>query len=467
MSNVPGNAFRLDNRNQLLYIIGIFFLLYATAIVFRPLLPVDETRYLGIAWEMNLRHDWLAPLTMNFEPYFQKPPLLFWLINASWLVFGVSRWAATIPVVLSSIACLYLTAALAGKLVPELRRRVPLVMIGSVPFLIYCTLILFDLTLTVFVLATLLCMVSHAKERRWFYPVLMGLFLGLGALTKGPVVYLDVIFPMLAGPLWIDGDRNWKNWYGGCLIAILLSAIPILIWLVPVLGASSESFAVSLLWDQTAGRMTGSGDNAHARPFYFYLPLLPVLFLPWAFLPGFWKGLRPFRNAIRNHGGLLFLILWTVPTFITFSLISGKQPHYLVPILPGVIILTAFVLREVPTRDMWQTAAITVALAVVAQIAGSTYLSRRYDLQPIAGYVGAHPGIGLAYIGDYQGEITFLGRLTGSIDSLRMDELKGWFSTHPGGLAIIRFRDRGSNPFDLKLLVSTPYHGNVLGVFSE
>ncbi|VAW74626.1 Polymyxin resistance protein ArnT, undecaprenyl phosphate-alpha-L-Ara4N transferase; Melittin resistance protein PqaB, partial [hydrothermal vent metagenome] len=43
----------------------------------RPLLPVDETRYLSVAWEMWSRGDFLVPY-LNGEAYSHKPPLLFW-----------------------------------------------------------------------------------------------------------------------------------------------------------------------------------------------------------------------------------------------------------------------------------------------------------------------------------------------------------------------------------------------------
>jgi 4-amino-4-deoxy-L-arabinose transferase-like glycosyltransferase len=62
-------------------------------ILARPVLPIDETRYIGVAWEMRLSGDWIVP-QMNGEIYTHKPPLLFWLINLFWAVFGVSETAA-------------------------------------------------------------------------------------------------------------------------------------------------------------------------------------------------------------------------------------------------------------------------------------------------------------------------------------------------------------------------------------
>ncbi|HSH29228.1 MAG TPA: hypothetical protein VK971_04905, partial [Thiohalobacter sp.] len=65
--------------------------LMAVVLWLRPLLPVDETRYVAVAWEMWLRGDFLVP-HLNGQAYHHKPPLLFWLIQAGWTLFGVSDW---------------------------------------------------------------------------------------------------------------------------------------------------------------------------------------------------------------------------------------------------------------------------------------------------------------------------------------------------------------------------------------
>ncbi len=85
-----------------LWAFAAIVILYLAAVLFRPLLPIDETRYMTVAWEMRLHEGWLSPLTLNFEPYHHKPPLLFWLINVFWSFFGVSRWAGLIPIVIAT-----------------------------------------------------------------------------------------------------------------------------------------------------------------------------------------------------------------------------------------------------------------------------------------------------------------------------------------------------------------------------
>ena len=63
----------------------LWLLLVAVALTTRPLLPVDETRYLAVAWEMHFGGDSLVP-HLNGATYSHKPPLLFWLINLGWAV---------------------------------------------------------------------------------------------------------------------------------------------------------------------------------------------------------------------------------------------------------------------------------------------------------------------------------------------------------------------------------------------
>ena len=67
--------------------------LTGVAFVARPMTPIDETRYISVAWEMWLRGDWLVPYK-NGEPYSHKPPLMMWLFQIGWAIFGVSEWWA-------------------------------------------------------------------------------------------------------------------------------------------------------------------------------------------------------------------------------------------------------------------------------------------------------------------------------------------------------------------------------------
>jgi hypothetical protein len=78
------------------------------ALANRSVLPIDETRYLAVAWEIWSRGNFVLP-TLNGEAYSHKPPLLYWIIHAGWAAFGVNEWWPH----LVALACL--SAALVMK----------------------------------------------------------------------------------------------------------------------------------------------------------------------------------------------------------------------------------------------------------------------------------------------------------------------------------------------------------------
>ncbi|WP_438438727.1 ArnT family glycosyltransferase [Hydrogenophilus thermoluteolus] len=85
------------------------------ALFVRHPFPIDETRYLAVAWEMHWRDVWLMPL-LEGEPYVQKPPLLFWLIRLGWLVFDVNAWWPRLLIVFFALGVLWAVAALMRRL---------------------------------------------------------------------------------------------------------------------------------------------------------------------------------------------------------------------------------------------------------------------------------------------------------------------------------------------------------------
>ena len=120
------------------------------ALAMRPLLPIDETRYAAVAWEMWLGGDSLVP-RLNGETYSHKPPVLFWLITAGWWVFGVSELWLRLVAPLSGLASLFATYALARLLWPadaKAARLAPIVVLGSLLFAVTMTVAMFDTLVT-------------------------------------------------------------------------------------------------------------------------------------------------------------------------------------------------------------------------------------------------------------------------------------------------------------------------------
>jgi 4-amino-4-deoxy-L-arabinose transferase-like glycosyltransferase len=442
-------------------------------ILFRPPFPVDETRYLTVAWEMYLKKEWFL-LSYNFEPYHHKPPMLFWLINIFWSIFGVSRWAAAIPVMIASAAVIFLTGRLAAILFPgddNIKIRARLMLIGSLPFLIYGSLMMFDIMICAFALAAILCLFKFAQTRNWMAFIGYGVFMGLGVLTKGPVLLMYAFLPALFAPLWVPKSWGvkWVMWYSALLGALIIAFLVTVKWLIPLAQDAGDDFFHWLLWKQTADRITGNGfDNIHPRPFWFYLKVLPLFMAPWLFFPSLWRNIFKNRGEFKLNMGLRFLAVWLGAAFLIFSLlISGKQPHYLAPLIPGLFILMAYFTRNVSIKAVKRTVLGMVAFFVVAHAAAMNTIIPRYDYREIGAFIQANHDRDWAFVRNYNGEVGFLGRMEKSLYSTDIHGAKEWFKTHPDGYAVIRYK-KPEHVADLVALVPPrPFRGaGYVGVFT-
>jgi len=140
-------------------------LLTAVALA-RPLLPVDETRYAGVAWEMWVRGDFLVPFR-NGEAYHHKPPLLFWLIHAGWALVGVNDWWPRLISPLFAGGTLLLGVRLARRLWPQqpaVAAITPYVLLASLLFAYFATALMFDAMLAFFVALGLLGLVEQPVD---------------------------------------------------------------------------------------------------------------------------------------------------------------------------------------------------------------------------------------------------------------------------------------------------------------
>ena len=112
-----------STKTDIVLIALIWSALLAAAILLRPLLPIDETRYITVAWEMWQSGDYWVP-TLNGELYSHKPPLYFWFMNLGWAIFGVSETWARLVAPLFGLGTLWLTAKLARELWPDVSAEI-------------------------------------------------------------------------------------------------------------------------------------------------------------------------------------------------------------------------------------------------------------------------------------------------------------------------------------------------------
>jgi 4-amino-4-deoxy-L-arabinose transferase-like glycosyltransferase len=338
LKSIDSKIFKSNNLNIFLLWLGLVIITYFSRYYF----PLDETRYVTVAWNMWLRHDFLVPY-LNGEAYSHKPPLLFWLINVGWAIFGINDWWPRLVPSFFALAAVFLTQLIARRLWPQHGKVAylsPVILLGSALWTVFTTAIMFDIILAFFtllgVLGLLIAWQDSKKIRGW---LIFALAIAGGLLIKGHAILLQLIPLAILAPWWMTHSRpNWRHWYIGLLCAVLLGVAILLAWAIPAGIAGGAKYQHDIFWGQTADRMVKS--FAHRHPIWWYLQMLPIMIFPWLFGLPLWRATLRVPSLL-NEAGVRLCLAWLLPVFVAFSFISGKQLHYLLPIFPAFALLTA------------------------------------------------------------------------------------------------------------------------------
>lgn len=311
------------------------------------LMDPDEGRYAEIAREMLVLKDWLVP-HLNFFPYLEKPPLVYWLTAASFKVLGSGELAARLPSAVSALGGLFLAYGL-GRVLwgPVAAFFGATVLVSAAGYVALGRIITLDMTFSFLVnLGIGLGYLALRQERprlwAWAYGVL-----ALAVLTKGPVALI------LAGLVWglwvliyspppqpspLKGEGAGGKGFAKLRLLFqpwswLLLTILVLPWFVYLQWRIPEYFRFFVL-EQNFGRFLTPA--IHPEPLYYFVPVLLGLLLPWTFLlPWAWRVQRPDRDPDRA-----FLLIWAGVVLVFFSLSRGKLAPYILPaLLPLALLL--------------------------------------------------------------------------------------------------------------------------------
>ena len=207
-------------RMSLVVVLLAAALIYLPALFSPPFLLDDvDAVQAQIARNMLTSGDWVTA-RIDGVAYFEKSPLIYWLMGVSYRIFGVHDWAARIPIALSSIALAWLTFAFGAR---AFGRRAGyfagLAMGTCIGLWLFTRILIPDCTLTVFTTLAIWAFlrVFDARETRprlWAYVFAASLAMGL--LLKSLVA---VVFPVAGALLYLAFHRPLfrRRRGGGCI----------------------------------------------------------------------------------------------------------------------------------------------------------------------------------------------------------------------------------------------------------
>jgi 4-amino-4-deoxy-L-arabinose transferase-like glycosyltransferase len=314
-----------DRIKQLLIALG-------AALLFIPFLGQvhlfdwDEVNFAECAREMLVTKNYLR-VQIDFQPFWEKPPLFIWMQALCMNIFGINEFAARLPNALMGITTLC-TIFYIGKRVVSERMAWWWVLLYAGSWLpaFYFKSAIIDPTFNFFIfLSFFQVYLLRNGEKKLLHALLAGIFLGLAVLTKGPVAILVAMLSLFVYLIMNKGFWGFKWWQfliviGACLFTTFL-------WFGIDIVKNGWSFTREFITYQI--RLFRTEDAGHGGPFYYhFLVLLIGCFPAAAFL--FQAGKKSSSSNLRKEetdfSRWMWIMFWVV--LILFSIVKTKIVHY-------------------------------------------------------------------------------------------------------------------------------------------
>jgi 4-amino-4-deoxy-L-arabinose transferase-like glycosyltransferase len=361
----------------------------------------EEGRRILPAIAMLENGNYIVP-QVGSEAYFRKPPLINWLIAASFKFFGVrNEWTARIPSVLCvlAVAIAFVTVARAslGRVGSTIAALVWLTNLGTIE---KGRLIEIEALYMSLCGLALIFWLSWWEQKRspWLMWLIPSIFLGLGWLAKGPT-HVFFFYAVVLAVLW--QSKQWRlllhpAHFAGLIIMLGIFAS----WAIPFIQMTEAGRVMQKWSNQFVGRV--SGEIFHFGVWILTIPRALAYFLPWLLLLLLVR-IPNFRDERQQR--IARALIWAVAVPLTvINLIPGAAPRYSLPILtPFSWLLGMSCAADAFARPRWldsferpwwpRVAAIFVGLAVVAGLIGypvaAPFFKHRQKVKNVAEKINA------------------------------------------------------------------------------
>jgi 4-amino-4-deoxy-L-arabinose transferase-like glycosyltransferase len=343
------------------FYLGVLFLfwlvVYGSALLQPPLLDDADSVHAEAAREILVRHDWVT-LHVNGIRYLEKAPLLYWMIAASFRIFGVHDWSARLPLALGVLALLCAVYFLGRRVFSEAAGFYAALACGfSFGTYIFTRFLIPDVLVGLWLILTLdffLRTLDGARPSRlscWG----LAFACALNVLTKG---LIGLIFPLAAIGLYLLLTQNLRHILkmrlasSTCIFLLIAAPWHVLAGLRnPTQGNVRGFFWFYLVNEHFLRYLNRRVPRDYGTvPLVLFWGLILVWLFPWSsFLPQALGrvSLRQIREAARMAAERARLILFLGAFFVVlFFSFSTRQEYYVLPSLPALSLLIGAWLAE-------------------------------------------------------------------------------------------------------------------------
>lgn len=352
----PGRESSSPSRKER-RLLALWALLVFAAIAFqlgsRALFEPDEGRNAEVMREMSVSGDYFVP-RLNSLLFLDKPFLYFASGGLAITALGATELAARLPGALCTLALACGLGALARRWWGGRAGALAGIAAAAAPLpILYAQIVIFDAMLTLWICAAIAALYL-AVEREpasadgrpadfRFWSPLAWAAMGLGVLTKGPVALLVPLAAVLPWALW---RRRARRLFERGAPLVLVAMIVPWVWIV---SRADPYFLHYALVTETWSRLT-SNELKRDAPVWFYLPVALLGALPWSVAPlAAWRRVADAWRA--REARFRFLVLWFVVPYVLFSLMHSKRVHYILPLVPALVLLSIGLWVQTPREE--------------------------------------------------------------------------------------------------------------------
>ena len=340
----------------------------------------DEARHAEVGREMLEAATWEERVTPRLDgaPYRNKPAPFYWLLAASYALFGIGEFGARIVSVVAGVATVAAVALWgARRWGPRTGVLAGVVLLTAPQFALLGRFSTADMTVTLWTTLGVLAVDRFARHAGTSL-VPAAIAGGLGLLAKGAAAPVLIALVGLAS---LATQRRLAL-LGPRVVAIAALAFVAIVgpWHVAV-AVLDPAYLRRLYLDQHWARAVDSLPRLHTRPALFYVPVLLGGFFPWsALLPA---TVRATLRAGRRDQATVFCALWAAIVLFVFSLAEGKSAAYILPAFPPLALLSARLVGLVLSgaadaaeitlarAGLWAAVAVCAIVPVAALVAGT------------------------------------------------------------------------------------------------
>ena len=308
---------------ELLIIVG-GLILFVPFLGATHLFDWDEVNFAEASREMLATHNYSIP-QIEFQPFWEKPPLFFWLQVVSMKLFGVNEFASRFPNAVCGILTLLVFFRIGKKQWNETFGWIwVLVYAGSLLPQFYFKSGIIDPWFNLFIFLSIyqLSLYTWQGQRLARHGILSGLFAGLAVMTKGPVALLVIGLTYFIFAI-TNRFRLFMK-FKHILLFILLTLLVGSIWFIALLLNGQQQVIVDFFNYQI--KLFSTEDAGHGGPFFYHFIILLIGCFPVAAL-----SILAMRRT--NQAGMplhlhkfMLILFWVV--LILFSIVKTKIVHY-------------------------------------------------------------------------------------------------------------------------------------------